>query len=123
MIMMIPCKLSLIDLLFAKNEARMEASPLEFYGVTLALNALALIVALSVSDLSLVNGLNGAVCTNLVAFVLPVAFYLKIRSTPEGGGVPLLSAANAPYFAIVAFGLFSLVSSSLTIIERFMKGA
>ena len=55
-------------------------------------------------------------CTNLVAFVLPVAFYLKVRATPEGGGVPVLSAANAPYFAIGAFGLFSLISGSMTIV-------
>ena len=76
-IMMIPCKLSLIDLIFGKNEARLEASPTEFYGVTLALNIVALLVALSVSDLSLVLSLNGAVCTNVVAFILPV----RIRST------------------------------------------
>ena len=122
MIMMIPCKLSIIDLLFEKNEARLEATPTEFYAVTLGLNVLALLVALSVSDLSLVNGLNGAVCTNLVAFVLPVAFYLKIRSTPSGGSVPVLSLANAPYLALALFGVFSLVSSSASIVSRFMAG-
>ena len=119
---MIPCKLSLIDLIFSKNEARMEASTGEFYGVTLALNVAALGVALTVSDLSLVNGLNGAVCTNLVAFVLPVAFFIKIRSTPEGGATPVLSLANLPYFGIVAFGVFSLVSSGSAIVQRFLAG-
>ena len=42
---------------------------------------------------------------------------------PEGGGVPLLAAANLPYWAILLFGLFSLLSSSATIIERFKAGA
>ena len=42
----------------------MEACTTEFYGTTLVLNVLCLGLALSVSDLSLVNGLNGAVCTN-----------------------------------------------------------
>lgn len=121
MIMMIPCKLALIDLFFGKNEARMEATTLEFYSVTFGLNILAIIVALGVSDLSLINGLNGALCTNLVAFVLPPCAFLKIRSTEEGGGVPVFSAENLPYLAIIAFGLFSLTSSSYTIVQRFME--
>ena len=82
---------------------------------------LALLVALSVSDLSLVNGLNGAVCTNLVAFVLPAAFYMQIKSTPDGGSVPILSLANLPYMAIAAFGIVSLVSASSSIVQRFMS--
>ena len=57
----------------------MEATTSQFYSVTLTLNALALLVATSISDLSIVNGLNGAVCTNLAAFVLPVLFYIKVR--------------------------------------------
>ena len=47
-----------------QNESKMESTPSEFYGTTLVLNVLCLCLALSVSDLSLVNGLNGAVCTN-----------------------------------------------------------
>ena len=106
---MIPCKLSLIDLIFSKNEARMEASTAEFYGVTLALNVAALGVALTVSDLSLVNGLNGAVCTNLAAFILPIVFFLKVRNQGAGANpVALLSLSNVAYFAIFTFGVVSL---------------
>ena len=123
MIMMIPCKLSLIDLLFGKNEARMESSVFEFYAVTLALNIAALGLAFAVSDLSLVNGLNGAVCTNLIAFILPVMFFVKTRKTEEGGGIPYCSCANVPYYFIAAFGLFSLVSSSSSIVARMSGGA
>jgi len=118
MIMMIPCKLSMIDLLYHKNESRMEASTSEFYGVTLTLNVLALCLALSVSDLSLVNGLNGAVCTNLVAFVLPIAFCLAIQRDVEG--IPVFSCANIKYFLILAFGCFSLVLGTNQIVQRFL---
>lgn len=119
MIMMLPCKLSLIDLLFGRNEARMEATPLQFYGTTLAVNLLALAAALCVSDLSLVNGLNGAICTNIVAFLLPAALFLKVRSEPALVGkrgkdavVAIWSPANAPYFLILIFGVASLAVST-----------
>merc|ERR1711937_946045 len=49
MVMMIPCKISLLDLLFDKNEALQEATPMQFYGLTLILNLLALGMALAVS--------------------------------------------------------------------------
>ena len=117
------CKLSLIDLIFGKNEARMESTTFEFYAVTLCLNIAALGIAFAVSDLSLVNGLNGAVCTNLIAFILPVLFFVKTRSTPEGGSIPYCSLANVPYYCIAAFGLFSLVSSSSSIVARMSSGA
>ena len=118
MIMMIPCKLSLLDLLFDKNEARGEASPVEFYGCTLVLNCLALGVALGVSDLSVVNGLNGAVCTNLVAFVLPILFRLKLAPAGDGGSAPpVLCLANLPYLAILAFGLFSLALGTAQLVQ------
>jgi len=120
MIMMIPCKLSLLDLLYDKNEARMEASQPQFYGVTLALNVMALAVALAVSDLSVVNGLNGAVCTNLVAFVLPVLFHLRVRTATavdEAERRPLCSAANVPYVAMLLFGVFSCFLSTRQLVQ------
>jgi len=120
-IMMVPCKLAMIDLAFGKNEARLEASPAQFYGVTLALNLAALVVALLISDLSLVLSLNGAVCTNIVAFVLPIAFYLRIRSSHEGA--PLLSGDHAPYMLIIAFGSVSLVLGTIPIIGKLVGGS
>merc|ERR1712176_101849 len=40
MIMAIPCKVAMIDLLFGKNEAVNEASPAEFYGFNVCLISL-----------------------------------------------------------------------------------
>ena len=90
----------------------MEASGLEFYGTTFVLNLLALAAALCVSDLSLVNGLNGAICTNFIAFLLPAALYLQVRSNValcgKRGAVPVWSRANTPYFLLIMFGVASL---------------
>ena len=119
MIMMIPCKLSLIDLLFHKNESKQEASVTEFYGTTGVLNGLAILLALSVSDLSLVNGLNGAVCTNMVAFVLPILFCIAIQL--QEARVPLLSCGNIKYVLILGFGMFSLFLGSNQILQRFLS--
>merc|ERR1719277_2108178 len=68
----------MIDLLFGKNEALNEASAVEFYGFNMVLNIAALLFALAVSDLALILSINGALVTNLVAFILPAAFYLKV---------------------------------------------
>lgn len=115
MIMMVPCKLAVIDLFFDKNEARQEASPAEFYGVTLGLNILALLVACSVSDLSIVLSLNGAVCTNLVAFVLPMMLYLKARKGGPGG-VNIFSTSNTASLGLLVFGVFSLCVGTYQVI-------
>merc|ERR1719356_1891636 len=61
MFMMIPCRVALIELLFGKNEAKMEATFPQFLGVTTAVNIAAVAVATLVSDLSLVIGLVGAI--------------------------------------------------------------
>ena len=114
MIMMIPCKLSLIDLIFGKNEARLEASPTEFYGVTLGLNVVALLVALSVSDLSLVLSLNGAVCTNLAAFVFPMLLFLKVRKEA------VFSTSSLPSLFLLAFGTLSLCIGTSQVVATFM---
>lgn len=113
MIMMVPCKLALIELCFDANESQLEATNAQFYGVTLALNLAAVGTALVIPDLSIVLDLNGAVCTNLVAFLLPAALYVKIRADGQGkqgqgGAVAPLSAANLPYALIFAFGVLSL---------------
>ena len=119
MIMMIPCKLSMIDLIFGKNEARLEASAAEFYGITLALNVLALLVACSVSDLSVVLSLNGAVCTNLVAFVLPMLLYLKVRQD-GASGVSVLDPSSVPSLCLLAFGVVSLCIGTYQVVGSLM---
>merc|ERR1719356_855876 len=61
MFMMIPCRVALIELLFGKNEAKQEATFMQFIAVTTAVNIAAVAVATAVSDLSLVIGLVGAI--------------------------------------------------------------
>merc|ERR1719446_277232 len=102
MIMAIPCKVAVIDFLFGKNEALNEAEPKEFYGVTVILNCLALFMAIMVPDLSLINGINGSICTNFNAFIMPALFNMIIKANPEDKGVaaiPIMSSQNAPNFA------------------------
>jgi len=105
MIMAIPCKVSMLDLLFGKNEALNEASAVEFHGFNIVLNVAALLFALAVSDLALILSINGALVTNLVAFILPAAFYLKVSTD-------LTSRAKLAGMLLLTFGIFSLVLCS-----------
>merc|ERR1719326_1826570 len=112
--MIIPCKVSLIDLFFHKNEARQESTMAQFYGTTMVLNVLALLTALVVSDLSLVLGINGAVCTNFVAFMLPAAFWLKVQSKPADpnlDAIAMFSPRNGKDAFVWILGAMSLVFS------------
>jgi len=122
MIMIIPCKVALIDLLFGKNEALQESTLAQFYGTTLVLNVLALVTALAVSDLSLVLGFDGAVCTNFVAFLLPTSIFLKLQSAPANPELEaraMFSPRNAVDICIFFLGIFSLVLSSYQLVQRF----
>jgi len=105
MIMAIPCKVSMIDLLFGKNEAKNEASAVEFYGFNIALNVAALLFALAASDLALILSINGALVTNLVAFILPAACYLKLSTD-------LAWRQKLAGVLLGLFGIFSLVLCS-----------
>lgn len=121
MIMIIPCKVSLIDLIFGKNEALQESTLTQFYGTTMVLNVLALLAALLVSDLSLVLGINGAVCTNFVAFMLPSAFWLKVQSKPADpslDAVAMFSPHNGKDATVCVLGAISLVLSSYQVMQR-----
>eukprot|EP00929_Paragymnodinium_shiwhaense_P021881 TRINITY_DN14146_c0_g1_i1.p1 TRINITY_DN14146_c0_g1~~TRINITY_DN14146_c0_g1_i1.p1 ORF type:complete len:518 (+),score=145.10 TRINITY_DN14146_c0_g1_i1:77-1630(+) len=122
MIMCIPCKFAMIELFFHKNEAMMEASSSEFYSIVLVLNLAALAVAISVSDLGLILGLNGAVCTNTCAFLLPVAFNLKAKSNPANPDyepVPIFSKRNIGYHLLFVFGVVSTIVSSTQVLKSF----
>jgi len=104
MFMMIPCRVALIEILFGKNEAKMEATYTQFLGVTTCVNIAAVSVALVVSDLSLVIGLVGAIAANSVAFILPSLFYMKVRSqpkNPEYTAVPIFSVQNIGFYLLI----------------------
>jgi amino acid permease len=125
MIMIIPCKVALLDLLFGKNEALQESTPAQFYGTTLVLNVLALLMALVVSDLSMVLGFDGAVCTNFVAFMLPSAIFLKVQSAPvDPQNQPvykMFSLHNTVDIGVFLLGFASLILSSYQLLQRFME--
>jgi len=121
----IPCKVSLIDSLFGKNEALQESSWAQFYGTTMALNLAALAVSLVVSDVSLVTGLNGAVFINFVAFIMPPLFSMRLRAKlPDRTGetVPLLSWSNVPLVAILLYGVASLLLATSQLLLRVWPG-
>lgn len=123
MIMSIPCKIAMIDLIFHKNEAKQEASAAQFYGFTFVLNILVLCLAMGVNDLSLILGVNGAVCCSFVALILPAVFYMRIRANPLMTGatpVPVLSGENVPYMLILLLGLVSLIICSYQVAQRFL---
>jgi amino acid permease len=121
MINMIPCKVSLIDLIFGKNEAQQESTSTQFYGITMVLNVLALLTSLMVSDLSLVLGINGAVCTNFVAFMLPAAFWLKVQSKPADpslDAIAMFSPCNGKDAIVWILGAISMILSSYQVMQR-----
>lgn len=129
MVMAIPCKVALLDLIFQKNEACDPKDPdypsrTQFYGITIVLNVLALLMALAVSDLSMVLGFDGAVCTNFVAFMLPTAIFMKLQSAPADPTLTaykMLSGRNTVDICIFLLGFASLVLSSYQLLQRFME--
>jgi sodium-coupled neutral amino acid transporter 11 len=127
MIMCIPCKISLIEYLYGKNEALQEATPKEYYGVVCTLSVAALCVATVVSDLSLINGLNGAVFTNINAFIFPALLAIKINANPADpelhNPVSILSPSNIGFYAIFLFGSFMLVLGTGQVVNTMMSGS
>ena len=125
MIMSIPCKIPMLDLLFNKNETLHQASWMQYYGFTVVLNVLVIWCALKVSDLSLILGANGAVCSCFVALILPPMFYVKLCADPVNPGerVPVLSIRNLPYFLICLGGLFLMTVCGYQVVQRFLAAA
>merc|ERR1711957_382297 len=126
MIMAIPCKLSILDSVFGKNEALQESSTTQFYGTTIVLNILAIICAIAIPDLALINGLNGAICTNMNAFIMPALFFIVIRSRPEDKSeeaVPISSMRNLPYFLLILFGTTMLVLGTKQVVGGMMNSS
>lgn len=121
MFMSIPCKVTLVDLVFQKNEAIQEASWAEFYFTTLVLNVAALGVALCVTDLSLVLGLCGAVCGPFISFLFPCACYMKANAMVVEGAPPVFSLRNTPYFLVMFLGVCILFLCTNQIISRIIS--
>lgn len=120
-IMIIPCKVALLDVVFNKNEAMQESTWTQFYGVTVGLNVSALLFALAVSDLSLVLGFDGAVCTNFVAFMLPTAIFLKVQARPASSELearPFFHPKNTVDLCIFMLGFVSMIMSSYQLVQR-----
>jgi len=120
-IMIIPCKISILDLVFGKNEANQEASKVQFYGTTFVLNVLALVVALSVSDLAIVLGLCGAIAGPFTSMLMPCTFYMKAKSIVKEGDsptVPMFSFRNAPYWVLNLLGLSVLCFCTFQVVQR-----
>jgi amino acid permease len=111
MLMIIPCKIALLQMLFGKSEEKQESSRAEFIGVTTVLNICALLTGLAVSDLSILFGINGAVFTVMLAFVMPTILYVKAMADPQLGkeAVKVTSPKNIPCFALCAVGVVLLV--------------
>lgn len=116
MFMMIPCRTALLLFFFNQNEAKMEASTSRFNMMTLSINLCALLVAYFVSDVSVVMNFNGAIAANLVAWILPSAIYIKVLSMEDKTSQyyrPLASPKNLPYFALILFGFWSMITGIL----------
>jgi len=119
MFMMIPCRTALLLAIYNKNEAKMEASTREFNMMTLYINLCALFVAYFVSDVSVVMNFNGAVAANLVAWILPSAIYMRVLSMQDKSSEfyrPLTSPKNLPYWGLVLFGFWSMITGILFVV-------
>jgi len=119
MLMVIPCKIALLDMIFGMKEEKMEASAAQFYGTTVVLNIAALIFTLLVSDLSIILRINGAIFTNILAFIMPPILYMMARAKPAQDQTPLKYASpqNLPYIVICAIGTCMLVLGSIQIVK------
>jgi amino acid permease len=107
MMMVNPCRMSMIQLLFDKNEALQEATYSQFAGVTTAINVCALAFAVLVQDLSAVFAIDGSLITPFVAFILPGIFTIAIRAKAEDMKdlVPVFSKGQFDMYMVLVFGL------------------
>lgn len=119
MLMIIPCKIALLDMIFGMKEERMEASAAQFYGTTVVLNMGALVFTLLVSDLSIILRINGAIFTNILAFIMPPMLFMMARARPAQDQTPVKYASlqNLPYMVICAAGCCMLVLGSIQIVS------
>mmetsp|Transcript_39189 Transcript_39189/g.33057 ORF Transcript_39189/g.33057 Transcript_39189/m.33057 type:complete len:92 (-) Transcript_39189:19-294(-) len=77
---MFPCLNSLIDLIWQVDESQYQTKSFHFYLISVVINIAAVLLSLCMEDLSQVFRFNGSVAANLVAFIIPCAFYIKMKS-------------------------------------------
>jgi amino acid permease len=125
MIMCIPCKVSLIEFFFGKNEALQEATPKQYYSVVTVLSIRALGFATGITDLSLINGLNGAIFTNINAFIFPALLAIVINSRPEDpevAPIPKFAPSNFKYFLVLGFGTAMMILGTVQVVNKMLSG-
>eukprot|EP00933_Yihiella_yeosuensis_P031980 TRINITY_DN25565_c1_g1_i1.p1 TRINITY_DN25565_c1_g1~~TRINITY_DN25565_c1_g1_i1.p1 ORF type:complete len:150 (-),score=18.12 TRINITY_DN25565_c1_g1_i1:25-474(-) len=118
----VPARVMIIELLFKKNEAKQEASYSQFLIVTVVVNFACLIVGLAVSDLSVVLGISGAVATPMISFVFPALFtiFIRAKNVNEDEVVPLISIKQWDMYLVLALGVCCSVVFIYGLIVSFM---
>jgi len=108
----VPTRVMLIQLLFNKNESNKEASYFQFVATNIGVSVLALVSGLLVSNLSAVLGICGAVATPLIAFILPALFTIRVRAKSDDAEVetPILSLKQWDMYLVLAIGIFFWIS-------------
>jgi len=113
-IMSIPCKVCIIDVVFGKNEALLEASKAQFCGTLIVINLSCLSVARFVTDTSIMFAINGAFVCNALSFMMPTLVNMKIRAKdaicPQS--VPMLSSSNVSLWCVFGLGAISFLFST-----------
>jgi len=119
MFMMIPCRTALLHVVFGKNEGHMEASSTQFAGMTLMINCAAVGMAWFVPNVTTVISINGAISANFLAWILPAAIYVTMRSTLDKSHkeyAPKWSASNLPFFCMICLGVFCMVTGLMKVV-------
>mmetsp|Transcript_118082 Transcript_118082/g.220736 ORF Transcript_118082/g.220736 Transcript_118082/m.220736 type:complete len:503 (+) Transcript_118082:71-1579(+) len=120
MIMMVPCKLAVIESVFGKNEALMEATLVQYYGTTIGLNIVCLCVALVVSDLSIIFAFMSAFISPVLSWWLPCGAMIGILALPDIEGRPKCSIKNLPFWLVILFGVSLCGMGTKTLVEMFI---
>jgi len=103
----VPTRVMLIQLVFKKNESVKEASYMQFVSTNIVISIFALLMGIAISDLSLVLGFCGAVATPMIAFILPALFTIFVRAKSEDPEVeaPVLSGKQMDMYIIFVIGV------------------
>jgi sodium-coupled neutral amino acid transporter 11 len=103
----VPARVMLIQLLFNKNESKQEASFMQFFTVNMCISVACLCTGIVVSDLSVVLGVTGSVATPMIAFILPSTFmiFVRAKSIDDDTEVPLFSPKNADMYISLFLGV------------------
>ena len=101
------------------------ASSTQHVGVTLALFASSVAVAVSTDDLGVVLALTGGFSASVIGFIMPAALYFKVTGTPvlfwRAGSTGAVWAAVPPV-VVGVFGVVSFFSSTTQTIQNAVNG-